>query len=96
MLYDDDTSFQVDLPGGKQRLGESSWECAQRETKEEISLTLSHEWRSEPEPRLGRGPDRCNAFFVVQPPCDREDESGEGLLADFGNLQLGETLKKES
>ena len=36
-------NIDFDIPGGKRRLGESSFDCAIRETEEETSLVLTRD-----------------------------------------------------
>ncbi len=36
--------WEVNIPGGKRHLGESSWQCAIRETEEETSLVINDDW----------------------------------------------------
>jgi len=40
MAYADKDAWSLDLPGGKRHLGETSWECARRETWEESSVCV--------------------------------------------------------
>ena len=40
IVYDDDTHYTVNLPGGKRHLAESPWVACLREAKEETSLIL--------------------------------------------------------
>lgn len=40
MAYADKDVWSLDLPGGKRHLGETSWECARRETWEESSVRV--------------------------------------------------------
>lgn len=41
---DSPTEFKIDLTGGKRHLGESTLECAVRETAEECSLKIDKDW----------------------------------------------------
>ena len=60
-------SWLLDLPGGKRHLGESTLDCAVRETEEECSVTIDREWISGDHARkLHDG--ECNNFFLVEPP----------------------------
>lgn len=54
--------WALNLPGGKRRLGESTWECAKRETMEEISLVLDDAWTV-----VATVEDDCNAYFLIDP-----------------------------
>jgi len=73
------TQWSIDLPGGKRHLGESTWKCLVRETREETSLDLQHQddhhaesysttsWevvrKMSPKSDLG-----VNEFYLLRPP----------------------------
>ncbi len=67
MGYDDRKSLELDLPGGKRHLGETSLEGAMRETEEETSLIWDASWvkgflqSKKPSEVLNR-------YFVLHPP----------------------------
>jgi hypothetical protein len=70
LVYDDRTKggyWTIDLPGGKRHLGETTFQCAMRETEEEISLRIDETWKNEENPRSGR-PDTVNAYYFLTPP----------------------------
>mmetsp|Transcript_33579 Transcript_33579/g.79183 ORF Transcript_33579/g.79183 Transcript_33579/m.79183 type:complete len:501 (-) Transcript_33579:327-1829(-) len=65
--YDDHKSLQLDLPGGKRHLGETSLEGAIRETEEESSLVWEPSWV------LGalegkKASEGGNRYFLLHPP----------------------------
>ena len=67
MGYDDRKSLELDLPGGKRHLGETSLEGAIRETEEETSLMWDASWvrgvlQSNKRSAVG------NRYFVLHPP----------------------------
>jgi ADP-ribose pyrophosphatase YjhB (NUDIX family) len=70
LVYDDRAKggyWTIDLPGGKRHLGETTFQCAIRETEEEISLHIDETWKTEENPRSGR-PDTMNAYYFLTPP----------------------------
>lgn len=90
MVYDDKTSFALDVPGGKRQLGEGSWECAVRETSEETSLLVESSWVT------GRQhADECNIFYMAHPPVQQDEEGTESITASLAALTVGAT-KDES
>jgi hypothetical protein len=62
--------FEIDLPGGKRHLGETSFECAVRETEEETSLLIDETWMiGDGKPVRSRDQsERGNVFFLARPP----------------------------
>jgi len=67
---DGSISFEIDLPGGKRHLGETSFQCAIRETYEETSLLIDETWLLNdgvPLQLRGEGGE-CNVFYLVSPP----------------------------
>jgi len=78
--------YTIDLPGGKRRLGESSWEGAVRETEEEMSLVVDRQtWRlgNGGEPLLGRSRSEWgNMYYVLRPPV--LPSAGGGVSVDGG------------
>jgi hypothetical protein len=70
--------LDIDIPGGKRHLGESSLECALRETLEETSLSIERSWIVDVEHplRSQKSPDEsCNVFYEVVPPTPHDDGS---------------------
>ena len=81
------TVLDIDLPGGKRHLGETSFECAVRETEEETSLKINKSWLladEEKDHNYGIGSemktDAWNTFFFCRPPLD---ENWSGDLVDI-------------
>jgi NTP pyrophosphohydrolases including oxidative damage repair enzymes len=63
--------LDLDIPGGKRHLGESSLECALRETLEETSLVIETSWIVDvknPMRNTNSVDDSCNVFYQVLPP----------------------------
>lgn len=67
-------TWDVNIPGGKRHLGETSWDCAVRETEEETSLVIDESWL-----RCGDGDllptsvlsaQKENRYYILQPPTD--------------------------
>ncbi|KAG7361280.1 hypothetical protein IV203_036380 [Nitzschia inconspicua] len=77
-------SIELDLPGGKRHLGESSFDCAIRETLEETSLLVDDTWHAgDGQPFKNTSTeDFCNAFYELRPPLQPSscvEEIGEAL-----------------
>lgn len=77
-------SIELDLPGGKRHLGESSFDCAIRETLEETSLLIDDTWHAGDGMPLknASNDDFCNAFYDLHPPprqASGVEELGEAL-----------------
>jgi hypothetical protein len=83
LVYDDtkerDPCWTIDLPGGKRHLAETTFQCAVRETEEEISLQIDETWlmileeEEDPNKRRNnphRSGDGCNAFYALTPPSE--------------------------
>jgi len=79
------TELEMDIPGGKRHLGESSLKCAIRETLEETSLVIEQSWLlNDGKPMNGKDSDECyNAFYQVLPPPRRNDGLEEILSHTF-------------
>ena len=77
MLQWTGTKYQVDLPGGKRHLGESSWEGATRECEEECSLQIDPSWVHGEPRRSSRKADMSNLYYLLRPPADLMMESLE-------------------
>ena len=62
--------IQLDLPGGKRHLGEGPFECAMRETEEEVSLHVDETWLfGDKLPRESKAEDeRGNVYYFLRPP----------------------------
>lgn len=78
MGYDDHKSLELDLPGGKRHLGETSLEGAIRETEEETSLLWDASWVTGVLQSTKRS-DGGNRYFVLHPPqslseCREDDQ----------------------
>ena len=56
------SDWGLDLPGGKRHLGETSWEGAVRETREEISLSIDDSWNVK-----DTAAEECNVYYVLDP-----------------------------
>ena len=69
------SSWALDLPGGKRHLGEQSFEGAIRETEEESSLKIDERWLSERSPRYDGV--KSNAYFFLRPPAEMVMEQVE-------------------
>jgi hypothetical protein len=69
-------SIQLDLPGGKRRPGESSFDCAIRETMEETSLLVDTTWLvGDGQPlKSSRKGGVCNVFYDLHPPGQGTDQ----------------------
>jgi 8-oxo-dGTP pyrophosphatase MutT (NUDIX family) len=67
MGYDDHKSLELDLPGGKRHLGETSLEGAIRETEEETSLVWDASWVTTALQSKKRS-EGGNRYFVLHPP----------------------------
>jgi hypothetical protein len=75
----DQCVLDIDLPGGKRHLGETSFQCVVRETEEETSLRIEKKWLvgdGIPLQSKNSG-ERGNVFFLARPPDD-------DLLKDIG------------
>jgi hypothetical protein len=70
--------WEIDIPGGKRHLGESSWDCAKRETEEEVSLCIDDTWLEVGQERKDTTSIderrsivyRQNRYYFLQPPID--------------------------
>ncbi len=60
--------LEIDLPGGKRHLGETTWECAIRETEEESSLCIDETWLVDDGTPMVDGDQAVNAYFMLEPP----------------------------
>mmetsp|Transcript_32569 Transcript_32569/g.65950 ORF Transcript_32569/g.65950 Transcript_32569/m.65950 type:complete len:434 (+) Transcript_32569:152-1453(+) len=69
--------WNIDLPGGKRHLGESSFEGAVRECEEECSLTIDASWVHGEPRRSIRKADEANLYYMLRPPSDMMMESLE-------------------
>ena len=72
------TTIEIDLPGGKRHLGESSFDCAIRETKEETSLVVDATWHAAANGKPmanASSDDFCNAFYDLTPPTASSNHS---------------------
>ena len=83
---DNETLLDIDLPGGKRHLGETSFECAVRETMEETSLLINKSWlvtqdkKDETfETTSEVKADAWNTFFFCRPPPFNSTASSEDL-----------------
>ena len=65
----DRRGWTIDLPGGKKELDETPFECAIRETEEEMSLQIDETWKLEENPRQTRF-FNGNSYFFVAPPAE--------------------------
>jgi pyrimidine deaminase RibD-like protein/ADP-ribose pyrophosphatase YjhB (NUDIX family)/RNA-binding protein YhbY len=59
----------IDMPGGKKELDETTFECAIRETEEEMSLQIDETWKLEENPRQTRI-FNGNSYFFLAPPAE--------------------------
>jgi hypothetical protein len=80
MGYDDGKSLELDLPGGKRHLGETSSEGAMRETREETSLVWEASWVTRA--LQGKKSDGGNRYFVLCPPPESFAEVSPGGHCD--------------
>ena len=63
-------TWELDLPGGKRHLGESTSDCAIRETEEECSVAIDPKWISGDQVNaLHDG--ECNVFYMIEPPTEQ-------------------------
>ena len=65
---DEEIKLELNVPGGKRALGETSLQAAMRETEEEISLRWTESWiwrayQNQKDPSL-----KMNRFFMLHPP----------------------------
>jgi NUDIX domain len=56
--------WAIDIPGGKRHVGETTWECAEREMFEETSLPICSKW--EIEEQRGNDRDSMNMYYFVR------------------------------
>lgn len=70
--YDDSTdqesSMELNIPGGKRFLGETCVEAAVRETKEETSLTWDEEWITKVHQNMKNPSEKINRYYMLHPP----------------------------
>jgi hypothetical protein len=73
--------WTIDLPGGKRHLGESSFDCVIRETREETSLTIDASWLTDEKPLQSKKKSSAgNCYFNFSPPTYLAmDDITEGL-----------------
>lgn len=96
------TIYEVDLPGGKRHLGETSFDCAVRETLEETSLAIDESWlidSGEPIKSKSRS-ESGNVFYLARTPGDinsrgrsyKDKEGVEDVLSNmfWTNTGLGQ------
>ena len=90
-VKNDGIAFEIDLPGGKRHLGESSFECAVRETAEETSLIIDETWLvGDGTPLKSRAKSEFgNVFYLAQPP-QKEVFEDIGKNVFWTNTGLGE------
>ena len=69
--------WNIDLPGGKRHLGETSFEGAVRECEEECSLAIDASWVHGEPRRSTRKADEANLYYMLRPPSDMMMESLE-------------------
>jgi hypothetical protein len=87
------TTIQLDLPGGKRHLGESSFDCAIRETMEETSLLVDATWQvgenHQPLNNTQKG-DFCNVFYDLHPPVPgpHQDNKVQNVVNALSQIQL--------
>lgn len=74
----------LDLPGGKRHLGETSLECAIRETREETSLQVGSDWI---QAILTHEKEPGNNYYRMQPPAELLDAT-EGVTQSISTLKL--------
>lgn len=84
------TIYEVDLPGGKRHLGETSFDCAVRETLEETSLAIDESWlidSGEPIKSKSRS-ESSNVFYLARTPGDSRgsDKGKEGVEDILSNM----------
>jgi hypothetical protein len=60
-------TWELDLPGGKRHLGESTWDGLVRETLEETSLRLNGSWISEDRRNIKVRNERANMYYMLWP-----------------------------
>jgi hypothetical protein len=60
--HDKNIIWNLDLPGGKRHLGETSLQCAIRETEEETSLIVDESWTK------GKLEEMNNTYYIMHPP----------------------------
>ena len=60
--------LELDLPGGKRNLGESTWDGLVRESQEETSLRLDSSWIMEDRQPLKTTSERVNIYYQLWPP----------------------------
>lgn len=89
-------TLEIDLPGGKRHIAETSFRCCVRETEEETSLLIDETWliTGNREPIKSKSKfENGNAFFLARPPGEEGLGGGgvEAVLADvfWKNTGLG-------
>lgn len=90
-------TLEIDLPGGKRHIAETSFRCCVRETEEETSLLIDETWLTtgNREPIKSKSKfENGNAFFLARPPGEEGLGGGgevEAVLADvfWKNTGLG-------
>ena len=70
MIQRSGRKWNIDLPGGKRHLGETSFEGATRECEEECSLTIDSTWVYGEPRRSTRKADEGNLYYMLRPPAD--------------------------
>jgi len=60
--------LELDLPGGKRNLGESTWDGLVRESQEETSLRLDSSWIMEDRQPFKISSERENIYYQLWPP----------------------------
>jgi len=89
------TIYDIDLPGGKRHLGETSFDCALRETSEETSLVMDQSWLiGNGEPMRSKSAyESGNVFYLARPPKEGDTNNLhlEDILSDvfWSNTGLG-------
>ena len=97
------TIYEIDLPGGKRHLGETSFDCAVRETLEETSLAIDASWLiGSGESMKSKGAyESGNVFYLAKPPTregDKDKSDVVDIVSDvfWTNTGLGMERKEPS
>jgi len=88
---DQNHTFEMDLPGGKRHLAETSFACAVRELEEETSLVVDETWRDDDSSTTGRIEEvPSDIYYLLRPPPSPKPKQEDDLtlVERLDNLQL--------